>query len=328
MAITRNQKASTTPRRNRFNSHGICVASADGDGTNEIGRPQFFQIMHDAIIEDGYLIIPPKFVAKHGGDLSHHATLKVPDGLTWDVKLKRDSNGFQIGLSVPFIEYYSIRAGHLLLFKYHGDSQFQVIILDISACEIEYPAVDDEDSSDDHSLEGGSTEIKSSDEEEEDYYVHASTDEDGDESPLSSSSEEEEVRVAEKKKKLIHLRTKDEDSALRSTRLRAEFIGDEFQSVNPFFTIALQPAYIKRKYLQIPVSFDEMHMFTRGKKIKAEGENGRFWLLGLPKKRRLTVGVSSLLKGNDLDVGDVIVVELMKEKKSDYIDAKLHIFRA
>ncbi|KAI3861504.1 hypothetical protein MKW98_000456 [Papaver atlanticum] len=355
MAITRNQKASTTPRRNQFNSHGNCVASAvflllifhihtdivnetwvltilpDDDGTNEIRRPQFFQIMHDAIIEDGYLIIPPKFVAKHGGDLSHHATLKVPDGLTWDVKLKRDSNGFQIGLLVPFIEYYSIRTGHLLLFKYHGDSQFHVIILDISACEIEYPAVDDEDSSDDHSLEGGSTEIKSSDEEEEDYYVHASTD--GDESseaPLSSSSEEEEVRVAEKKKKKkrSHLRTKDEDSALRSTRLRAEFIGDEFQSVNPFFTIALQPAYINRKYLQIPVSFDEMYMFTRGKKIKAEGENGRFWLLGLPKKRRLTVGVSSLLKDNDLEVGDVIVVELMKEKKSDYLDAKLHIFRA
>ncbi|RZC44788.1 hypothetical protein C5167_037727 [Papaver somniferum] len=336
MEITRNQKASTTPRRNQFNSHGNCVASADDDGTNEIGRrwPQFFQIMHNAIIQDGYLIIPPEFVAKHGDDLSQNATLKVPDGLTWDVKLKRDSNGFQIGRLVPFIEYYSISAGHLLLFKYHEDSQFQVIILDMSACEIEYPAVDDEDSSDDHSLEGGSTEIKSSDEEEEDYYVHASTDEDGDESsesPLSSSSEEEEeVRIAEKKnkKKRIHLRTKDEDSALRSTRLRAELIGDEFQSVNPFFTIALQPAYIKRKYLQIPVSFDEMHMFTRGKKIKAEGEDGRFWILGLPKKRRLTVGVSSLLKDNDLDVGDVIVVELMKEKKSDYLDAKVHIFRS
>ncbi|KAI3884594.1 hypothetical protein MKW92_048827 [Papaver armeniacum] len=318
------------------NETWVLTILPDDDETNEIGRrrPQFFQIMHNAIIQDGNLIIPPEFVAKHGADLSHHATLKVPDGLTWDVKLKRDSNGFQIGLLVPFIEYYSIRAGHLLLFKYHGDSQFQVIILDISACEIEYPAVNDEHSSDNHSLEGGSTEIKSSDEEEEDYYVHASTD--GDESsqsPLSSSSsEEEEVRIAEKnkknKKKRSHSRTKDEDSALRSTRLRAELIGDEFQSVNPFFTIALQPAYIKRKYLQIPVSFDEMHMFSRGKKIKAEGENGRFWLLGLPQKRRLTIGVSSLLKDNDLGVGDVIVVELMKEKKSDYLDAKVHIFRA
>ncbi|XP_026390539.1 B3 domain-containing protein At3g18960-like [Papaver somniferum] len=145
MAITRNQKASTTPRRNQFNSHGNFATSAailpDDDGTNEIGRrhPQFFQIMHNAIIQDGYLIIPPKLVAKLGGDLSHHATLKVPDGLTWDVKLKRDSNGFQIGRLVPFLEYYSTRAGHLLLFKYHGDSRFHVIILDISACEIEYP---------------------------------------------------------------------------------------------------------------------------------------------------------------------------------------------
>lgn len=102
-------------------------------------------------------------VRRFSADVSHHATLKVTDGLTWNVKLKRGSNGFQIGRLVPFIEYYSIN-GHLLLFKYHGDWQFQVVILDISACEIEYPAAD-EDNSDDHSLEGGSTWIKSSDEE-------------------------------------------------------------------------------------------------------------------------------------------------------------------
>ncbi|KAI3989091.1 hypothetical protein MKX01_033127 [Papaver californicum] len=344
MAITRNQKASTTPRTNQFNSHGNFVASADNDGTDEIGcrRPKFFQTMLNAIIQDGNLIIPPKFVAKHGPDLSHHATLKVPDGLTWDVKLERDSNGgdpvsFQIAGLVPFFGYYSIRAGHVLLFKYHGDSQFQVIIMDISASEIKYPAAADNTSDDDHRHEGEPSEIKSSDEEEEDEdYVLASTvgkmhmhADESSASSLSSSSEEEEVRVVEKnKKKHSRLKTKDEDSAIRSTRQRALVTGDEFSSENPLFTIALQPAYVKRKYLQIPVAFNDMHMFTRGKKIKAQAEDGRFWLLGLPKEQRLTVGVASLLKDNNLDVGDVIVIELMKEMKSKYLDAKVHIFRA
>ncbi|KAI3959185.1 hypothetical protein MKX01_023861 [Papaver californicum] len=311
MAITRNIKASTTPRKNQFNSRGNFVASADNDGTDDIGcrQPKFFQIMHHAIIRDGNLIIPPKFVAKHGADLSHHATLKVPDGLTWDVKLERDSNGgdrvvsFQIARLVPFFEYYSIRAGHVLLFKYHGNSQFHVIIMDISASEIKYPTAAADTTSVDHRQEGNPSETKSSGVEEEDYYVHASTDEDESfASSLSSSSEEEEVRVAEKnKKKHRRLKTKDEDTAMRSTRQRALVIGDEFQSENPFFTIALQSAYVKRKYLMSCSCFNE---------------------------RRLTVGVASLLKDNDLDVGDVIVVELMKEMKSNYLDAKVHIFRA
>ncbi|KAI3884595.1 hypothetical protein MKW92_048828 [Papaver armeniacum] len=337
MAITRNQRATRTPGTDLSSSRGNFIG---------LRRPQFFQIMHNAIIQDGNLIIPPKFVAKHGADLSHHVTLGVPDGLTWNFQLKRDSNGgngavsFQIGQLDQFFEYYSIRAGHLLLFKYHGNSQFLVIILDASACEIKYPAADDDDSSDDHCREGGSSEIKSS-EDEEDYYVYASTDEDeSSASLLSSSSDEKEVAVVEKKKKKKkkkhHLKSKAEESAMRGMRQRAILIGDEFQSENPFFTLALQPAYIKRKYLQIPTSFNDMHMFTPGKKISAQiKDHGSedFWILGFPRERkpedrRITVGVASFLKDNDLNAGDVILVELTKKMKSRYLDAKVHIFRA
>ncbi|KAI3855423.1 hypothetical protein MKX03_025381 [Papaver bracteatum] len=322
MAITRNQRATRTPGTDLLNSQGNFFASADDDGTNEIGRrrPQFFQIMHDAIIQDGNLIIPPKFVAKHGADLSHPVTLRVPDGLTWDVQLKRASNGGNGAVRFQI-----------------GNSQFLVIILDTSACEIKYPAAAVDDSSDDHFHEGRSSEINSSD--EEDYYVHASTDEDeSSASLLLSSSEEEEVTVVEKKKKMkkhTHLKSKAEESAMRGMRQRAILISDEFQSENPFFTIALQPAYIERKYLQIPTSFNDMHLFSPGKKIRAQVKDGSedFWILGFPKERkpgdrRLTVGVASLLKDNDLNAGDVILVELMKEMKSGYLDAKVHIFRA
>ncbi|KAI3921795.1 hypothetical protein MKX01_005484 [Papaver californicum] len=166
---------------------------------------------------------------------------------------------------------------------------------------------------------GGPSEIKSSEEEEEeeegeDYCVMASTDEDE-----SSASEEEEVRVVGKnKKKGTYVKTKEEDRARRSTQLRATLIGDEFQSENPFFTIAYN---LLEKILNllvivqpIPASFNEKFMFRHGKKSKPKG--------------RLTIGVALFLKDNDLVVGDVILVELMKEMKYIYLDAKVHIFRA
>ncbi|KAI3846069.1 hypothetical protein MKX03_029101 [Papaver bracteatum] len=337
MAITRSQRASRAPRTNVFISGGNFVASTDDDGTNEIGcrRPRFFKIIHNAIIQDGNLKIPPEFFKNYGAD-SHHATLEVPDGLTWDVQLKRNSNGgngavsFQIGQLAQFFEYYSIRPGHVLLFKYHGNSHFHVIIFDASAGEINYPA----DSSNDevhfhHYHERGPSEIKSS--EEEDYCVHAS-DEDETSASSLSSSEEEEVRVVGKtKRKHVYLRTKEEeDRAKRRAKQRATLIGDEFQSENPFFTIALQPSYIDRKYFHIPASFNEKHMFSHGKKIKAQVGDERFWILAFSKdeQSRLTIGVASFLKDNELVVGDIILVELMKEMDTKYLDAKVHIFRA
>lgn len=160
--------------------------------------------------------------------------------------------------------------------------------------------------------------------------------EDGDEdkSWLCSSSEEEEVtdlKNNEKKcKKSNTKKTKDEDIAMRRRRQRAIELGDEFQSENPFFTIVLQPSYITHKYLPIPASFDQTHMFSLGKRIKAQTEEKEgYWLLSFPKNYlgRLTVGVGSFLKDNDLVVGDVITMELMQEITSIYLDAKVHIFR-
>ncbi|KAK9129667.1 hypothetical protein Sjap_010154 [Stephania japonica] len=64
----------------------------------------------------------------------------MPGGKFWDIKLKKDSNGmwFEKGLR-EFIKYYLINVGHLLLFRYDGNSKFHVIIFDTSATEIGYP---------------------------------------------------------------------------------------------------------------------------------------------------------------------------------------------
>ncbi|KAK1559236.1 hypothetical protein Q3G72_012256 [Acer saccharum] len=51
-----------------------------------------------------------------------------------------------------FVKYNSISAGYFLLFKYGGNSNFNVLIFDLTACEIEYPYYGKEPENDRHNL--------------------------------------------------------------------------------------------------------------------------------------------------------------------------------
>ncbi|MBA0688364.1 hypothetical protein Goari_006160, partial [Gossypium aridum] len=102
--------------------------------------PHFFKIILDANIRDKKLEIPGKFVRKYGNGLSNSVLLTVPSGDTWHVELTKSDgivwlqNGWQ-----EFSEYFSLKYGHLLVFKYEGNGKFLVLIFDTSASEIEYP---------------------------------------------------------------------------------------------------------------------------------------------------------------------------------------------
>ncbi|XP_059639686.1 B3 domain-containing transcription factor VRN1-like [Cornus florida] len=101
--------------------------------------PQFFKIIHNGIAHDPKLKIPREFAKKYGKHLSSFVFLKVPTGAVWKVELV-DSDGdiwLQNGWQ-EFKEYYSIRYGHLLVFRFDGNSRFHVLIFDMSATEIEY----------------------------------------------------------------------------------------------------------------------------------------------------------------------------------------------
>ena len=66
----------------------------------------------------------------------------VPSGDTWHVELTKSDgdvwlqNGWQ-----GFVEHYFLKRGHFLVFKYEGDCNFQVLIFDMTASEIEYPYI-------------------------------------------------------------------------------------------------------------------------------------------------------------------------------------------
>ncbi|KAG8474659.1 hypothetical protein CXB51_031176 [Gossypium anomalum] len=102
--------------------------------------PHFFKIILDANIRDKKLEIPGKFVRKYGNGLSNSVLLTVPSGDTWHVELTKSDgivwlqNGWQ-----EFSEYFSLKYGHLLVFKYEGNGKFLVLIFDTSASEIDYP---------------------------------------------------------------------------------------------------------------------------------------------------------------------------------------------
>ncbi|XP_057997156.1 B3 domain-containing transcription factor VRN1 isoform X2 [Hevea brasiliensis] len=107
-----------------------------------VERPwqHFFKIILPSTIDEKKLRIPDKFVRKFGDELSDVANFMVPNGCAWKVGLTKDQNGiwFDDGWH-NFVEHYYIRNGYFLVFGYRGFSNFSVLILDVTACEIEYP---------------------------------------------------------------------------------------------------------------------------------------------------------------------------------------------
>ncbi|KAK3195659.1 hypothetical protein Dsin_026969 [Dipteronia sinensis] len=66
--------------------------------------------------------------------------ITVPNDRVWRVGLRKEEGKvwFCDGWH-DFVEYHPIRAGHFLVFKYEKNSNFRVLIFDITGCEIQYP---------------------------------------------------------------------------------------------------------------------------------------------------------------------------------------------
>ena len=84
---------------------------------------------------------PKKFVREYGDKLSSIATLTVPNGSIWQVRLEKANNNIWVrGGWQDFVEHHSINYGYFLVFKYKGNSKFQVLVFDMTATEIKYPS--------------------------------------------------------------------------------------------------------------------------------------------------------------------------------------------
>ncbi|KAL3730300.1 hypothetical protein ACJRO7_027326 [Eucalyptus globulus] len=105
-----------------------------------LGSRCFFKIILSNALESGKLGIPKNFLRRCGKDISSSVLLKVPGGSAWTIELENCNNDL-VSLWKgwrEFMEHYSIGLGHLIVFKYKGNSTFHVIIFDKSASEIDY----------------------------------------------------------------------------------------------------------------------------------------------------------------------------------------------
>ena len=66
--------------------------------------------------------------------------LKLPNGAEWKIELTKGDGDvwLQKGWD-EFTKHHSINLGHLLVFRYEGNSHFYVLVFDQSATEIDYP---------------------------------------------------------------------------------------------------------------------------------------------------------------------------------------------
>nr|POF11904.1 b3 domain-containing transcription factor vrn1 [Quercus suber] len=104
--------------------------------------------------------IPKKFISEYGVHLSNMAFLTIPNGTKWKVKLTKCDGEVCFGNGwCEFASCHALALGHLLVFRYEGNSEFSVLIFDVIATEIGYPAAElqhrrmEDNKSDDTSLE-------------------------------------------------------------------------------------------------------------------------------------------------------------------------------
>ncbi|XP_035539099.1 putative B3 domain-containing protein Os03g0621600 isoform X2 [Juglans regia] len=103
--------------------------------------PHFFKIILPRCLQDRKLMIPRRFIRKYGEGLSNVAFLKLPNGAEWKLELtKCDGRVWLQKGWQEFMEYYSLKLGHLLVFRYEGNSHFYILVFDESATEIDYPS--------------------------------------------------------------------------------------------------------------------------------------------------------------------------------------------
>ncbi|KAK7818027.1 b3 domain-containing transcription factor vrn1 [Quercus suber] len=324
--------------------------------------PHFFKIVMPQTLQEGKLRIPKKFISKYGVDLSNLAFLTVPNGTKWKVKMtKRDGEvWFQNGWC-EFASCHALTLGHLLVFRYEGNSHFYVLIFDATATEIEYPfdyqhqvrRMEDIERDDiDNSLEivdGFMPSRKTSEK-----------------SPLPCPLPQKRAKTNPRSSVLqagdTHFRpelTKSKGSVLEKSKMNAERSGATkrcpkseviertlsasekdralqrvraFESKNPFFMVVMQPSYVCPGHsLSISSSFAKKYMRKMsGEFVILRSLNGGTWSVKFSfykaqTKAKFRLGWKKFARDNNLKVADVCIFELINGVEVAF---KVSIFQA
>lgn len=190
---------------------------------------------------------------KYGETLSSPVVLKLPSGLEWKVGLTTCQGTVWLQEGWPeFVDHLSIRRGHLLAFRYEGNSHFHVVIFDTTATEIDYPIDpdhahnsnyieidDDDDDADDDQLQEPKRNLDGLKNGNDSVKVL-----DREDLPTFTKKEKKSPIQCPRPKKRTRTTPSDLKSLSASERARARDIARAFQSENPFFWTLMGPSYV------------------------------------------------------------------------------------
>ncbi|KAL1107106.1 hypothetical protein V6Z11_D03G019700 [Gossypium hirsutum] len=308
--------------------------------------PHFFKIILQDTIQNGKLGVPRKFVKNQGNSMSSPAMLSVPSGEVWKVELTK-CNGkiwFENGW-LEFSNHYSLDFGHLLVFRYDGNSNFHVVIFDRTATEILYPYTrynhihrrsNIDKSKDDNStpnLEDISTSRKLREKSQmpcpqpckmmhsTNSAIKTEIECDGKSEFLAQQIRYEGCPARNGDKSTRHrviqqLKPHEKDDAL-------ERASKTFKSENPFFLVVMQPSYVglshsKGYRLAIPANFVRKHLMKELCSITLCNSSGKTWIvtfknnqIGKKQTSYLLTGWGTFVHDNNIRVGDACAFELI-----------------
>ncbi|XP_074318162.1 B3 domain-containing transcription factor VRN1-like [Silene latifolia] len=249
--------------------------------------PSFFKIILEPRHDVYKLGIPIKFMTEYGNDLSDVVSLKIPTGKTWIVELLKENGRAWFGDGWhEFVHYYSICHGYFLVFTYGGMSRFNVLIFDMTACEIEYP------------FDPQETEVPNIVSETQIIKIN----------PCSSSKENGMLALVGQYKRKFGTLTREHMKKINS-----------HQFGNPCFTIITQVSHVTGDFrVNVPAKFAvEYLMKTRGS-CTLQNATGDTWPIRFERNTgyvRLSGGWRKYALDNKLRAGDICVFELINVAK-------------
>ncbi|TYH07839.1 hypothetical protein ES288_A08G266700v1 [Gossypium darwinii] len=304
--------------------------------TSSMNHPKTLHFFRIILSQTQKLPLPKRFVSLYGDDLSNTVIVKAPTGPEWKVELmKCDGEIWLANGWKDFADYFSLKYGNLLIFRYEGHSRFYVfMIFDQTTLEIEYP-----NGIDNHEVELQIPDVEEVGSEDVVEIVN---------NVLRSRKTTEKTRSSPRKRTRMQGATNAKKSEFRMSSRDGSKIGPEqagggtsaaqrssassanhFGSEQPFFVVNIQPSYMTAFRANVPFTFARTYFTWKEADVVLKDRDGRTWPIHLKvyNKYHCTSfgrGWKAFAIDNDLRVGDSCAFELLEGPE---ISFRVTVFR-
>ncbi|ESW25103.1 hypothetical protein PHAVU_003G007600 [Phaseolus vulgaris] len=270
---------------------------------------QFLKVIVESILQSGTMKVPTSFVSRHWQGMPNPVILSLPNGSKSKVFWLNQDGGvwFCYGWK-EFAKYSKLDVSHSIVFRYEGNSCFNVIIFGESGLEIEYPL----------SRDATNEEVGEIDEAS---YFCANLSEERSKRPREEAQEEEEEKSNRQKTCSDYSKHKNsgtssngqEDFRTKLRMLREKV--EEMFNYNPnHFTCVIKEKHTERDLLVMPAEFAKPYLHKEGTATLFV-EHGRTWKVETEanshKQLEVVFGWREFLLDNKLKLGDICAFEVL-----------------